>query len=425
MATVQEPQEAAPQISRFRRFIRPFSALEEPSYRWLWTGQLATSVGRSMRSYLRLYLVYELTGSAVWLGIVQGSLALPFLFFTFWGGVLADRMDRRKVLVVTETLLFFLWVGVSILIVTGKISEWWLALAAVVSGTVQSFSQPARQALVPSVVSRQNLPNAIALESTAQSGGTLLGPSIGGVLAAISFIDIGGAFWVTAMLQGYAVLTLFFMSWRFEGEMPARRQSAGRSFIEGLSYVRRDTIIFGLVMMGASGSLFAGSYHSMLPIFAKDVFHVGRQELGFLVSTVGLGAITGGLVTASLSHIRHRGILLGIGGLGYATCLFVFSQTDSYLFALPILLVTGTLSLLYTTNNNTILQLIAPEEMRGRVVATRAFVFGLAPFGQIPMTALAQVTSAPFAVGVGATLFACALVILLLRIPKIRSFSTT
>ena len=378
-----------------------------------------------MRSYLRLYLVYELTGSAIWLGIVQGSLALPFLFLTFWGGVLADRMDRRKLLIVTEVLLFFLWAGVSSFIIAGMINEWWLAIAAVASGTVQSFSRPARQALVPNVVSRQNLANAIALELTAQSGGAQIGPSMGGILAAITFIDIGGAFLVTTLLQGYTALSLLFIEWKSQGEMAARRQSAGRNFIDGLTYMRSDALLMGLVMMGAAGSLFAGSYHSLLPVFAKDVLHVGRQELGLLVSTAGLGAITGGLFTASLSHVKRRGLLLAIGGLGYAVGLLAFSQSTNFFFTMGLLLFIGSLNMLYTTVNNTILQLVAPEEMRGRIMGTRTFVFGLAPFGLVPMTALAEATSASIAVGLGAALFAVALVLLLLMIPKLRSFSST
>ncbi|MBI2885626.1 MAG: MFS transporter [Chloroflexi bacterium] len=425
MATLRESGAPPAESVQRRKFLTPFTALAEPNYRWLWSGQLAASVGRSMRSYLRLYLVYELTGSAVWLGIVQGSLALPFLFLTFWGGVLADRMDRRRLLVVTEIMLVVLWALVSTLIVAGLINEWWLAGAAVISGTVQSFSRPARQALVPNVVSRPNLANAVALESTAQSGGTLAGPAIGGVLASIAFIDIGGAFWVTTALQGYTVVSILMMQWQFQGEMPARRQSAGRSFLEGLGHMRSDVLILGLVMMGAAGSLFAGSYHSLLPVFAKDVLHVGRQELGLMVSTAGVGAITGGLFTASLSHVKRRGLLLAVGGLGYAATLFFFALSTHYALTIVLLLVVGTLSMTYNTINNTILQLIAPEAMRGRIMGARTFVFGLAPFGLIPLTALAQATSAPFAVGLGATLFAVALGVLLLRIPKLRTFTAS
>ena len=377
-----------------------------------------------MRSYLRLFLVYELTGSAVWLGIVQGSLALPFLFLTFWGGVFADKFDRRRLLVTTEIMLVFLWAIVSTFIVTGLINEWWLAGAAILSGTVQSFSRPARMALVPNVVSQQNLPNAVALESMAQSGGTLVGPAIGGVLAAIAFIDIGGAFWVTTFLQAITVLSLFTIRWDFKGEMPAARQSAGRTFVEGLRYMKGDVLILGLVMMGAAGSLFAGSYHSLLPVFAKDVLHVDRQALGFMVSAAGAGAVTGGLLAASLSHIKQRGLVLTVAGLGYACLLFLFSQSSSYMFSVLLLLLVGTLNMAYNTNNTTILQLIAPEGMRGRIMGTRTFVFGLAPFGLIPMTALAEATSAPFAVGVGAVLFAVALVFLLLRISRLRTYTS-
>ncbi|HLC30056.1 MAG TPA: MFS transporter, partial [Dehalococcoidia bacterium] len=177
MTTASGTPPAVSPPSPLGRFVTPFAALTEPDYRWIWIGQLSASIGRSMRVFLRGYLVYELTGSAVWLGIVQGSLALPFLFLTFWGGVFADKFDRRRLLITTEIMLVFLWVIVSGLITAGLINEWWLAGGAIVSGTVQSFSRPARMALVPNVVSRQNLPNAVALESMAQSGGTLVGPA--------------------------------------------------------------------------------------------------------------------------------------------------------------------------------------------------------------------------------------------------------
>ncbi|HLC30966.1 MAG TPA: MFS transporter, partial [Dehalococcoidia bacterium] len=232
-----------------------------------------------------------------------------------------------------------------------------------------------------------------------------------------------GAFWVTTFLQAITVLSLFTIRWDFQGEMPAARQSAGRTFVEGLRYMKGDVLILGLVMMGAAGSLFAGSYHSLLPVFAKDVLHVDRQALGFMVSAAGAGALTGGILVAGLSHIKQRGLVLTVAGLGYACLLFIFSQSSSYMFSVLLLLLVGTLNMAYNTNNTTILQLIAPEAMRGRIMGTRTFVFGLAPFGLIPMTALAEITSAPFAVGVGAVLFAVALVFLLLRIPKLRSYS--
>ena len=421
MTTASGTPPAVTPASPLGRFVRPFAALTEPNYRWIWIGQLSASIGRSMRSYLRLFLVYELTGSAVWLGIVQGSLALPFLFLTFWGGVFADKFDRRRLLVTTEIMLVFLWAIVSTFIVTGLINEWWLAGAAILSGTVQSFSRPARMALVPNVVSRQNLPNAVALEAMAQSGGTLVGPAIGGVLAAIAFIDIGGAFWVTTFLQAITVLSLFTIRWDFQGEMPAARQSAGRTFVEGLRYMKGDVLILGLVMMGAAGSLFAGSYHSLLPVFAKRVWDVGEVGFSGMQAAGGVGGLIGAFLVANLDRYPKKGRLLVGGGLAFGGLLVGFAISPTFALALFVLAVIGFASMLFMTVNNTAIQLVIPDEVRGRVMSVMMMTFGLMPLGAVPASVAAESLGVRSVVAVGGILCVASMLAIYYVMPAFRS----
>ncbi len=400
--------------------IETLSALYESNYRLLWFAQASSSIGRSMRVFIRSYLVYEITNSTIWLGAVNASLAFPMLFLPFLGGVMADRVDRRKLMLVTESALVLLWaiVSVAILMKMPRL-EWVLVLSSLVSGIVQSFGRPARQALVPNVVSKENLMNAIALDAIAQRGATVLAPALGGVLIAMTSAGIGFSF--ATFLQAMAVLCILLMKW--ENKIPIQvRQSTYNSLIEGLNHIRRDRIILGVIAMGASSSLFAGAYHSFLPAIAKDVLNVGPQGLGLLLTAGGVGAITGGLVMASIGSFKHKGALQLAAGMLYASLLLVLAQSTSFYLSLMTMAIVSVMTVSFGTVNDTILQLIAPECLRGRIMGTRLFIWGLAPFGVLPMGIVAEVFGVPFAVTLGAMLYATAIVTIAFLIPELRHF---
>ncbi|MSQ14659.1 MAG: MFS transporter [Dehalococcoidia bacterium] len=401
--------------------IKTFSALSEANYRLLWLSQASSSIGRSMRVFIRGYFVYQITNSTVWLGAVNASLAFPMLFLPFVGGVLADRMDRKKLLVITESALVLLWIVVSIAILAGlpKI-EWVLVVSSLISGTVQSFGRPAHQVVIPNVVSKENLMNAIALDTTIQRGATVLAPTLGGLLLVI--ISPGAGFLVTAALQGVAVICLLLMKWSSEGPIQTRQSTFG-SLLEGFHYMRKDMIILGVVAMGASSSLFAGAYGSFLPAFAKDTLHVGSQGLGLLLTAGGVGAVTGGLVMASIGGFKHKGALQLAAGMSYAVLLLMLAQSTSFSLSLVLMGLVSVMTVSFGTVNDTILQLIAPDQLRGRIMGVRLVIHGLAPFGLLPMGILAQAFGVPFAVTLGAALYATAIVLVALIIPQLRNYT--
>lgn len=411
------PERKRPGVS-FR--VDTFNALSEPNYRLLWLGTLTTQVGRSMRVFIRGYLVYEITGSAVWLGAVSAALAFPQLFLPFAGGVLADRMDRRRLLITTESLLVVLWFVTSMVIVARMpYLEWYLAFAAVLSGTIQSFGRPARQALIPNVVSSQNLMNAIALDATVQRLSTIIAPTLGGLVVAV--IGAGGGFFVTTALQFMTVFLLFMMNW--EKQVPMQtRQTPLNSLMEGFDYVRRDAVIVGIVAVGAAAALFGAGYGAFMPKFAKDVLNVGPQGLGLLLTANGIGGVVGGLVMASMGNFKHKGALQLAAGLSKSVFLIMFAQSRWFPLCFILLMPVSLTTLAFQTVNDTILQLVAPEHLRGRILATRFFLHGLAAFGLLPLGLIAEAYGVPFSITLGATLFAIALVLVSLFLPAVRRY---
>ena len=400
--------------------LETFSALSEPNYRLLWLGTMTTQIGRSMRVFIRGYLVYQVTGSVVWLGAVNAALAFPQLFLPFIGGVMADRMDRRRLLITTETLLTVLWFATSAVLDMPYV-EWYLAIAAVFSGIVQSFGRPARQALLPNVVSQKNLMNAIALDATVQRMSTIIAPTIGGFVVAAVGAQTG--FFITAFLQLLTVVFLFLMNWEKQAPMQVR-QSAVKDLLEGFDYVRKDALIMGVVAVGATAALFGAGYGSFMPAIAKDILQVGPKGLGLLLTANGIGGVVGGLVMASSGNFRHKGALQLVAGLSKSLLLLVFAQSRWFPLSFFLLIPVSMTVLAFQTVNDTILQLVAPERLRGRILSMRQFLQGLSPFGALPLGIIAQALGIPFAITLGATLFAVSLILVSLFLPAVRRYRT-
>ena len=200
-----------------------FDSFKHRNFTLLTIGRLTSNSGRAMRILFRGWLVLQITDSPLWLGIISGALAIPMLFVPFIGGVVADRMDRRKLLLITESSLVVLWVAVSILVSLGMITEWHLLATSIISGAVQSFGRPAHQAVVPNVVSKEHFMNAISLDSAGLSAANIMGPALAGML--VAYIGVAGGFWLTSFLQFITVITLFAMRWNMAIPPPPGRAS--------------------------------------------------------------------------------------------------------------------------------------------------------------------------------------------------------
>lgn len=397
--------------------VRIFDSFRHRNFTLLTIGRITSNSGRAMRILFRGWLVLQITDSPLWLGIISGALAIPMLFVPFIGGVVADRMDRRKLLLITESLLVALWVVVSVLVTMGMITEWHLLFTAIVSGAVQSFGRPAHQAVVPNVVSKEHFMNAISLDSAGLSASNILGPALAGML--VSVIGVGGGFWLTSFLQFITVITLIMMKW--DMKIPATsKQSFSQNFVEGIRFMRSDVVILALIGMASASTLFVSPYSAMMPVFARDVLNVGSSGLGILMSVTAVGSLTGALCVAMLGNFRRKGLLQVGAAFIQAGMLFTFAYSTNFSFSLVTLAGVGFLSMVFQTINNTLLQLVAPEHFRGRIMSARIVVMGLMPVGMIPMGALAEAMGAPFTVALGGILFGLSVLAIVLTVPRLR-----
>lgn len=397
-------------------------AFQFANFRWLWSGWAASSLSRSMRVFLRAIIVYEMTNSAIWLAAVSASISAPMLFMPFVGGVIADRVDRRKLVLVTEGLLGVLWTAMAALIISGGIEAWHFIISSLISGVVQSIGRPGHQTMVANVVDRHALPNAVALDSIAQSGPGILAPAIAGILMVL--VGGGWAFLVSAVLQWYTVISLLMMEWKTDAGLEAvsRRRTAVSDLTEGFRFIWSEKVLLSLITVGVCGSVLGGSYAFLLPVF-KDILGTDSVGLSMLYTASSIGGLTGTVAAAGLSRFRRLGWLLLVTSLGYAALIVAFANSRMLLFSVCILFSSAAMHTLFSVVTNSILQLSAPDHLRGRIMAVRTFIQGLSPIGLSITATVAQFWGAPAGVALGGSLYGLAALVVFLWNPHLRNFN--
>lgn len=399
--------------------LRTFSSLRHRDYRLLWVGTMFMSAGQWIQQVTLGWLAYDLTGSAVVLGALNGLRSLPFLVSSPVAGVAADRMDRRKLLLWAQALLMATAWGMGLLVVSGWLQVWHLFVFTLLTALPWSFSQTVRQTLPPNLVPRADLMNAIALTSAGFNLMKIVGPAVGGVL--IALFGAGGNFFV----QGAAfamVLSLVFAMRVPPTPVQARQASVYANMKEGLAYVWRDPLVFGLMVAALVPNVFAMPvYQSLMPVFQKDVLGLGPEALGLLLAAPGLGAVVATLTLASVAHrVRRKGVLLlsGLALLGLS--LVGFSRAPTLPFALAALVGVGICQMLFSSTAQTLIQEVVPDALRGRVMSIYMLDHGLAPLGALLAGTATHLLGAPLTVtisGLAIVLLAGALARLL---PEIR-----
>jgi MFS family permease len=371
-----------------------------------------------MQSVAQGWLVLRLTDSPFLLGLVSFIASLPVLALSLWGGVVADRIPKRNLLLVTQTIAMVFAFILAGLTFTGVVRYQHVAAIAFCLGIVNAFDIPARQSFAADIVGKEDLTNAIALNSSAFNLARFLGPATAGVLVAV----VGEAWAFT--VNGLSFLAVIASLLAMRLTKPAQDGQRGSPWLkmrEGLSYVRHSSVTLALVLLAGASSLFGMSYITLMPVFARDVLHVGAMGQGVLTSAVGAGALIGALSVATLGSRGQRGRLLTVGNLVLPVALFVFA--NSHLFTLSIVAAAGAGAGMITQNvtANTLIQTLAPDELRGRVMSVWTLVVaGFLPFGSFQAGLIAERFGAPAAVTVGA--FACLAVALFVqtRLPHLR-----
>ncbi len=398
------------------RLTRVFKAFTYPDFRLLWAGAFTSSVGTWMQTVAQNWLVLTMTGSASWLGFTAFLQETPFLLFSLFGGVLADRRDRRRILLLSQVVQLssaFLLAG---LIFTNHIQVWMILVLAVVVGFAQSFGGPAYQALVPTLVDREDLPNAVVLNSIQFNLARVIGP----VLAGIAFYKLGAAacFGLNG-LSFFAVIVALLLLKR-----GAPTGAASGSVLEnlkaGLVAVRDARGLRGLIGLSFVGSLCAFPLVTFLPVFAKDVFGQDAKGYSALLAAFGCGAVCGALGTAGFGHVKRRGALAVVMQMTFGGLSIAFALSRVAWISYGILFLAGAAIVIVFAMFMTLVQQNVDDAMRGRVVSVYTLAFrGAMPLGNLTAGFLATLMPAPWVlVGNGALLVLVGLTVLLRNNPE-------
>ncbi len=394
-------------------------AFDVPNYRLLFTGRVTSNMGRTMRVFARAWFVYELTESPLRMGIATSALTWPMLIMPLFGGIVADRVDRKKLLIYTESILMILWVIVALLI-TMEMFEWWyFIISAVISGIVQSFGRPGHQAMIGSIVDSSRLGNAVALDSVSETWPRIVAPALGALL--IGIIGIDGLFWLTAFAQFITLITLLKIRWEPLDLNNSRKM--GNNILEAIQHIKKESIIVALVSLGLLSSLFAGSYNFLLPIFADDILGVGETGLGILMTVGALGGALGSLIVVAASNARRgRGMILISISIIKTIALVAFSQAHIFPIAMAAMFFMGSTQVMFMTMLTIAMQQLAPDHLRGRIMSLRVIFMGFSPFGVLIMGTIAELHGASNTVLLGALLYGLTSLLVLLMTPTLRRF---
>jgi MFS transporter, DHA1 family, staphyloferrin A biosynthesis exporter len=373
---------------------RTFVSLGYRDFRLVWLGSVTEHLGEWMELAALLWLVNDLTHSPLMLTVVGSCRFIPMVFFPVLGGMVADRMDRRRLLIGALLMAAVLSIILAVLVKTGTVAVWHIIILSLLGGVATSFNHPARQSMVPNLVKREHLLNAISLDSASVQASRFMATPIAGYLIA--------GFGVVPVFGARAVGNLLALGWlmfvKTELQPPAAANKTGfRNVIDGLKYVRGDMLLLSLIPLYLIPWIAQNTSNNFLPIFARDILKIGASGYGFLQAAPGLGALASLIALAAMPFYRVNGsLLLATGGiLGIA--LFLFAVSVWPILSLILLLLTGGMITTFMTVNTALIQSHVSDVMRGRVMSLREVANGVGPAGSLLFGAIAERSSAPFA----------------------------
>jgi MFS family permease len=381
-----------------------FRALSYPDYFWFWSSYFVSNVGSWMQGIAQGWLLFELTSSPFYLGLFSSLRMVMLLSFFILGGIMSDRIDRRKVMLAIQWISALTALGLAVLVSTHAIRVWHIFVLGAITSTTWAFEQPVRQALLPQLVKREDLVNALALNALTWNGAGLLGPSLVGM--SVPYIGIDGCFYVNVVSYLAVIGALLRMN------VPALNHAEGRSSVlqslrDAFGYVRGERIIMTFLSVSAIFNIFGRSYITLLPVFAKDVLRLGASGFGFISAGPGLGTIIGSLTLATLGRVEAKRSRMVTILIAFSVCLFAFALSGDAGLAFGFLVAVGTLSTVFETLMNTSIQLRVEEAFRGRVSGFYGLTGGgLREFGGMQAGFVAEWTSAPIAISAGAVVLA-------------------
>lgn len=400
-----------------RGFLDTYPALGNAPFRLYWGGQAISLTGLWMQNLAQGWLILELTDSALMLGLVGAFWAAPNILLSLVGGVIADRVDRRRLLLFTRSAGIAASLTLASLIASGRVEVWHVFAIALVMGSVSAFDMPASQALVPSLVKPAHLMNAIALLSVAFNGTRIVGPSIAGVL--VAEFGVAGCYFLAAILTVPVVGAL--------GMIPspppskAVRHGMLRDVASGLAYIRADGLRVTLLGLILVNSLFGMAYPAMMPVVARDVLGAGATGYGALMAASGVGSLIGTLGVATFSGLPRPGLVAVGGSLAFGTTLIAFGFSTSLPLSLFLLALVGLANSIYGTLISTLLQQSIDDEYRGRVMGVFMLLANTMAFAGLQAGALTTAFGVSVALAFNGGVVLLAGVLILALVPRIRT----
>jgi MFS family permease len=393
-------------------------ALRHRNFQLFFSGQLISLTGTWMQTAAEAWLVYRLTHSAWWLGVIGFASQFPVFVFAPLGGITADRYNRHKVVITTQIFAMIFDSALAVLTLANVVTVHQVLVLAILSAIVSAFDIPARQSFLVDMVGKEDLMNAIALNSSMFNGARIIGPSIAAIL--IAKVGEGWCFAINGVSYFAVLIGLFMMN--VTRPMALAKQASPLTHLkEGFDFVRRTTPIRAILMLLGLVSLVAMPYTVLMPIFADKVLHRGVSGLGILMGATGVGALLGALTLASRTGVKGLGrwVMFSCAGFGFSLLLFSFSPY--FWLSTAILVPVGYCMMLGMSSSNTLIQAMVPDHLRGRVMALYSMMFmGMAPFGAYIGGATADRIGAPMAVMLGSIACIGGAAWFGVRLPKVR-----
>ena len=393
------------------------AALRHRNFRLYWIGVVVSVIGWQLQFLGVGWLVYRITGSPLFLGLVGLFTAAPTIALTLVGGVIADRMNRLHLLKITQATSGVSSFILATLTATGTVQIWHVLLLAAVNGTVQAFDTPARQALLPDLVEKEDLLNAVALSSAAWQVARVVGPALAGALIAIFGEAI--CFYTTSIGYGVMLLMLTWIKISARKTM-TERQNVWRNLVGGLVFVARTPLFAIIIGLTCTNSLFGMSYNTLMPAFARDILHAGARGYGLLMTAGGVGAIIGSFVLATWGARVRRSSLLMAGPILFGSLLVAFASSRNFNVSIAIIAAVGLANTMYMVTGQSILQAEVPNDLRGRVMGLYGLTWSLMPLGGMLGGTVATFAGEQITVGLSGLIVACFAIYIFVTFPQIR-----
>ena len=396
---VENQTEVEPEEKRSLFKIPP--ALRYPAYRSYWFGTLGSVVGFQMLQASQFWLVHTLEDSLLFLGYVGLANAAPAILLNLFGGVFADRWNKRRLICTTQTILASLIFLLATLTLLDVIQVWHVLVIAFFAGAVNAFDQPARQALYPHLIDRKVMMSAVALNSSVWQGTRIVAPAFAGLVIAVA--GIATSFYIAG--AGFLIMTAVIATLKIPKIERGAKGSTASDMLEGVKFIKDNSIFGSLIALTFFNSFFGMAYVILMPVFAEEILGKGAGGFGLLLSAGGVGSLIATLWLSSLGNFRRKGQLLVVGAVlsGISIAAFALSSDwfGNFYLAVSLMFIIGIFNSLYRISIMSSLQMLVPDHMRGRVMGFYGMTYSLMPLGGMQASAVASVVGAPWAIAAG------------------------